>query len=489
MAGTRSGRTATIAAAPGAQIRDPNAANTAAANVPPQVGNNPGGGNGNPGGDGGGDGGGGGGNQGGGNPPPGLPPRPPHFSLTPGGANLGILDYSQKTHFYHYKGATAKLEEELYDCTPDGFYQFVKSLKKRAESYGWTKVGGVFMMLPNNNPDAQPINLLEDYGQVTLERVQEHERTYINLENRMAQDDRMIYECIMASLSIEGKAKLNIHEQQYHIGANNMPELPSGLCLFKVLVREAHLDSKATSGMIRTELSNLDDYMSKIGNDIVKFNGHVTILLDTLTARGETTQDLVTNLFKGYAACSDKTFVKYIADRQDEYEDGRLDLDSNALMQMASNKYKIMKTKNIWEAPSPEEEKLLALEARFQDLKKRFANKRKGNDSDGNSKDPKKPKSNKKGGKKEKKEKPSWMFVKPDDSKLKEPREWNGTNWYWCSKETGGKCDGQYRAHTPSACRGTARSNKKGNNKKSDHSKRVTINEAVEEIEGGYEST
>ena len=91
---------------------------------------------------------------GGGNPP--QPPTGPsigkhqlnpiNFSLTPGAANLGYLDYFTKRGYHHYTGATDKLEEELYDCTPYGFYQFTKSLKVRSDSYKWTPNGGIFWM-------------------------------------------------------------------------------------------------------------------------------------------------------------------------------------------------------------------------------------------------------------------------------------------------------------------------------------------------------
>ena len=62
---------------------------------------------------------GGGGRGGGGNhpqPPPGPqigqnPPNPMNFSLTPGGANLGVLYYSAKKGYHHYTGATYKLED------------------------------------------------------------------------------------------------------------------------------------------------------------------------------------------------------------------------------------------------------------------------------------------------------------------------------------------------------------------------------------------
>ena len=438
--------------------------------------------------------GGGGGNGGGGGDGPDGPggdgepipnPQPPaiNFSLTPGRANLGILDYTTKAGYYHWTGATAKLEEELYDCSSDGFYQFIKSLKKRANSYGWSQPGGITWVNPQNAN--QPSDLMVDYGVFTLEGITNHELTYIATPTRAAQDDQMLFKCIMNSLTIEGKAKLNIFENEYNLNIPNQQDpIPSGLCLFKVLVRESHLDSNATSGMIRTKLTNLDSYLEEVGNDIVKFNGHVTMLLDSLKARGETTHDLLTNLFKAYAACSDKNFVKYISDRQTEWEDGK-DMTSSQLMEKAANKYKILKTKELWEAPSPEEEKLLALEARFAELKKKFANKRKKGSDDEKSPAPKK----RKGGK-EKKTKPAWMFAQPDDAELRKPREWNGTKWYYCSSKTGGKCDGVYRAHKPSDCKGTAKKGKKGEYKgrKEDLNEKVTIKESIQEITGGYES-
>jgi hypothetical protein len=54
------------------------------------------------------------------------------FSLTPGMTPLGVIDYSTKAGLSHFKSATAKLEEDPYDCNPDGFYQFMKSVSNRA---------------------------------------------------------------------------------------------------------------------------------------------------------------------------------------------------------------------------------------------------------------------------------------------------------------------------------------------------------------------
>ena len=58
------------------------------------------------------------------------------------------------------------------------------------------------------------------------------------------------------------------------------------------------------------------------------------MLLEGMESRGETTHDLLSNLFKGYAAASDTTFTSYIEHKQEEYEDGT-NIKPNALMSLA----------------------------------------------------------------------------------------------------------------------------------------------------------
>lgn len=149
----------------------------------------------------------------------------------------------------------------------------------------------------------------------------------------------------------------------------------SGACLLKILIRESYLDSNATSSMIRFRLSELDDYLEEIDNDITKFNKYVKVLMHHLHARGETTNDLLANLFKAYAACSDQSFVRYIADLQNKWEENE-DLTANELMLKAETKFRILQSKDKWQAPSQQEEKLIALEATISDMKKKIKSSR-----------------------------------------------------------------------------------------------------------------
>ena len=72
--------------------------------------------------------------------------------------------------------------------------------------------------------------------------------------------------------------------------------------------------------VIRRQLSSLDTYINAIGCDITRFNVYVQNLLEGLVSRGETTNDFLSNLFKGYQAVFEHTFVKYINRKQEEYE-------------------------------------------------------------------------------------------------------------------------------------------------------------------------
>ena len=103
------------------------------------------------------------------------------FLLTPAKAYAGIVDFCTSGGRKLYEQATAKLNEELYDCTPGGLFQFLKDLEDRARKSGWAGEDGI-LMIPEDpaNPDTTYANQLTKYGQITLERIKAFEETYIH---------------------------------------------------------------------------------------------------------------------------------------------------------------------------------------------------------------------------------------------------------------------------------------------------------------------
>jgi hypothetical protein len=288
----------------------------------------------------------------------------------------------------------------------------------------------------------------------------------------------------MNSISKEGKSKIMIWSDQNHVQG-----LPTGTLLLKVMVRESHLDTNATISSIFTKLSSLDSYILTIGADITKFNGYVKLLNDSLAARGESTTDLLTNLFKGYLAVNDKTFVAYIGRKQEIYEEGN-GIATEDLMTMADNKFKMLKEGNRWNTPTEDEEKILALHAEIKTLQKQATKAKKASSATKKKSSEAIPK--KRGaGEQIKQDKPDWIVnsKKPDD--LKKPKSWNNKMWHsWCSPDTGGKCAGNWRCHKHESCKGRAHqfagkqkpAANKGNNK------RLMLANALSAIQEGSEN-
>jgi len=359
------------------------------------------------------------------------------FALSPAQSYAGVIDFRSSGGRKLYEHATAKLSDELFDCNPGDLYQFLKNLEDRARSYGWDD--GILTIAEDpNDPNTEYSSLLSDYGQIDLETIRAFDKTYLAGQSRAAQDSNMMYTCIMNSIYKIGKAKIRIWEDEYKVD-NHV----SGNLLLKIVVRESHLDTNATTSTIRTKLSELDSYLPTIGSDISKFNQYVALLLAALKSRGEKTEDLLTNLFKGYLAASDKVFVEYIRRKQESYEDGE-NITAPHLMTQADNKYKTLLQKNKWNAPNESEEKILALEAELKAMKR--AHKRDSNK--GGTSDPTlKGKDNKR---------PEWLFKHkcPKDADLTKPHEWKRHLYYYCHKDTGGKCSGKWRTHKPKACEG-----------------------------------
>ena len=289
----------------------------------------------------------------------------PQFFLNPSSAMVGVLDFSEIENRKYYHKAIKKLDsEELFDCSPENMHHFLKLLEYRANEHGWDSYISGVLWIPEdvNDPNSELRYIPNEYGRVTIEQITAFEKSYLGTEQRVAQDSYMLFNCLMNSLSKEARMKIEAWESEYIIENNAGTTSHSGNLLLKVIIRESHLDTNATTQSIRMKLSNLDDHMLKISSNVTQFNGYVKLLIRSLLARGQRSEALLTHLFKGYLAASDKNFVKYINDKKDRYEEGE-EMDADKLMQLADNKYRLLKERDEWDAPSAEEEKIMALQA------------------------------------------------------------------------------------------------------------------------------
>ncbi len=148
--------------------------------------------------------------------------------------------------------------------------------------------------------------MIESFGELSYKDAKQHSKTYVNSETRSAQDSVMLYLCIMASLTEAGqKVRKRGLTFAFMSGDKGV-----GTLLLKVVVMVAHVDTRATVTQVRTKLSSLDKTMKDMDSDIEKINDYVLTLATKMQSRGEATQDLLVNLFKGYKACTAAEFVE-----------------------------------------------------------------------------------------------------------------------------------------------------------------------------------
>jgi hypothetical protein len=95
---------------------------------------------------------------------------------------------------------------------------------------------------------------------------------------------------------------------------------------------------------------------------------HVKKLKRDLVARGETSSDILFNLFKGYNAVKDLEFKEYIKTKKSAYEDGTLDLKEETLMNLAQNKFDTLVQDGTWNRPTKEQEQIIALTATIESM-------------------------------------------------------------------------------------------------------------------------
>ena len=94
---------------------------------------------------------------------------------------------------------------------------------------------------PLNPGNSNPINMVSDYGRVTLEQVTAWVLTFIHGNNRNSQNSKLLFDLLTNSISIEGLQRVQLWRNQYELDG-----LVSGECLLKVIIRESYLDSNAT---------------------------------------------------------------------------------------------------------------------------------------------------------------------------------------------------------------------------------------------------
>jgi hypothetical protein len=270
-------------------------------------------------------------------PPVVAAPHVPVWTRTPALTGETVLDYQNLPGDAKiFKDNTVKLDTTFSLAKPN-VTALITELGIRAETSSWKQL----MRMTIN---AVNLNFLKSYGRVTLPELRTHVETFIDLEGRLSQNDYELYVCLTRSVDVATKETMESEHDLYHagqltpVGAAEPERHPSGLLYAKVLLTKAQADSQATITHARSNLIALDQYMANLpDSDIKLFNEYVRRQLQTLTARGETTQDLVLHLFRGYMMVRCPTFINYITRKEEGYTADGVEYTPESLMLMVEN--------------------------------------------------------------------------------------------------------------------------------------------------------
>ena len=366
----------------------------------------------------------------------------PHFALAPAFANPDVLNYSEQAAAKLFKSGTESLSIK-FDCKPENLQLFLDQARDKSIVFDWLNI----LNIPIQGDVALSKDLIESYGEISYEDVKAHALTYMNEDSREAQDSFMLYHCLMNSLTDAAQKQVrtrgNVHP--FMFGGKG-----SGPLLLKVIIMVSHVDTRATITSVRTKLSSLDHAMREQDSDIEAFNDYVLGLVSKLHARGQETQDLLVNIFKGYKACKDAEFVDYIKKKEDLYEEGG-EVNYQQLMDWALNKFKTRKESEQWCQRTTEEETIIALQAQVNNL---MVHQKKptypAGKSNGDGKKDYKQGFNKKGkgkGKPRAGDLPAWMTTSPKVGE-KQHKTVEGKDYHWCPNHN------RWTRHRPSECKG-----------------------------------
>jgi hypothetical protein len=289
------------------------------------------------------------------------------FALSPARAIAGVIDMSTSAGSKLFnKGAESlgiSLSKDVrgYDGKGGNLKLLLTYVKQRANVFDWEDI----LTIPVNGVNRK---LLDDYGQIPIADIEANVATYIDQPNRNAQNSFMMFECLSKSLTVEA-----LNAVLSEVDTYTVTNIPSGPLFLKVIIRKAYIDTRATTAHVRTSLSCLDSYILTINCDIKLFHEYVRGLRNDLAARGEVTNDLMFNLFKGYNSVTDIEFKHYIKQKKSAYEDGTLNLEEDQLMIVAENKFDALVQSGDWNQPTREQEQIIALTATIQNMAKRIS--------------------------------------------------------------------------------------------------------------------
>jgi hypothetical protein len=178
-----------------------------------------------------------------------------------------FIDYLIERERKTYKSAVAALDNKI-DHSPSKLQSFLKRVQERVTNYNWNNIINIILPAPGPGYLPQPpVNLISNYGQVSLEQVRNHANAYMGIPCRDSQNSHMLFTFLVNSLDNNAQNIMDIQAKHYTLFG-----LADRVCYLKVIITKAYVDTNATVDTLRKSIARLDDKIKELKYDIKLFN-------------------------------------------------------------------------------------------------------------------------------------------------------------------------------------------------------------------------
>jgi hypothetical protein len=290
------------------------------------------------------------------------------FAATPAMVNhQDLINYSMKVGTMIYNEGCKKLTTE-FDMKSSGTVTYNTKLQAKCiKSMRWHM--GNQQIINFTNAAGSTINIVHQYGQIDTAMLQTQCKVFCKstgalFKARARQNNTMMSKCIMKTLTPAARVRLLPFQGDYEI--DNVIYAP---LLHKKIMALATINSVTTTKTLRSNLRELPTYCSTIKGDIELLHSYFDSNYTQIIGRGATVKDSVNILFSAYMVVPCNNFRSYIKRKQDAYTDGTLTLMRKEIIMLATNKFNLLKQEGMWGAKSPDEDKIVAMQAELTTLK------------------------------------------------------------------------------------------------------------------------
>ena len=165
----------------------------------------------------------------------------------------------------------------------------------------------------------------------------------------------MIYYLITNSVTDEVNRKLALKPKLFTLLVEGKP-IQSGVLLLKVLIDTYYSSTKTTTMEIRSKLSRLPSYMENVAlGDVKKLCDYTRSQMTELEAAGETSSDLISNLFNALERSPNGKFTRWLEHLKGKYTLKKIDFneDGSDLMDLAEQFYMSLQADTTYKYKKP----------------------------------------------------------------------------------------------------------------------------------------